>query len=92
MIRRRVLEEVLEYHDTARVKSEPLTAALATLLLLYLGHEDELYARRIEVLLDWLTPIHGRRFERLGDANCGSAALTTAWIMAALAKAEGGCS
>ncbi len=90
-IRSGVLTEVLECHDPAHVSSEPLTAALATLLLLYLGHEDELYARRIEVLLDWLTPIHGRRFERLGDANCGSAALTTAWIMAALAKAEGGC-
>jgi hypothetical protein len=91
-VRMPVLEEVLEQYDPARRVSGPLTAALAVHVLTRLGHEDSLYPARIDALLDWLTPVHGRRFERLGEANCGSAALTTAFLMAALAMIGSVCS
>jgi hypothetical protein len=86
-VRSRLLEEVLNTSDPVRGGNGPLTAALATHILLALDHEDERFEQRIEALSEWLAPGHGRRFEQLGEPNCGSAALTTALIMSAMAKA-----
>jgi hypothetical protein len=90
-IREGVIAETLECYDPAAGMREPLTAAMATHVLLDLGHEDGLFGRRVEALLDCLAPVHTRRFEALGDPNCGSAAVTTAMILSAIAKAGGIC-
>jgi hypothetical protein len=86
-VRQRLLEEVLHTSDPAREANGPLTAALATHTLMALDHEDDRFDQRIDALAEWLAPGHGRRFEQLGEPNCGSAALTTAFIMSAMAKA-----
>ena len=90
-IREAVIDETLQCLDPVAGAREPLTAAMATHILLDLGHEDGLFGQRVEALLDRLAPVHTRRFEALGDPNCGSAALTTAMILSAIAKAGGIC-
>ncbi len=90
-IREHVIAETLDRYDPALGGRGPLTGAFATHIFLDLGHEDGLFGRRTEALLDGLAPLYASRFEALGDSNCGSAALTTAMIMSAVAKAGGIC-
>jgi hypothetical protein len=69
----------------------PLTTALAMHVLLDLNYEGEALTGGRDALAAILEPMAGRRMEGLADPNCGSAALTTALAMTALARASAVC-
>jgi hypothetical protein len=85
-LQRHITAGLLECQDSSGDFGGPLSTALAMHSLLDLQYEGaELRAGR-EALLNWLDPVHGRRFEAFGHSSSGSCALTTVLITTALAR------
>jgi hypothetical protein len=86
-----VTGETIEHYLPGSRFAGPLTTACAMHVLLDLNYEGEALLRGRDALAAILEPTAGRRMEGLADPNCGSAALTTALAMTALARASAIC-
>jgi hypothetical protein len=83
--------EVIESYLPESRFAGPLTTVLAMHVLLDLNYEGEALLRGRDALAVLLEPVAGRRMESFADPNCGSAALTTALTMSALARVSAVC-
>ena len=86
-----VTGETIEHYLPGSRFAGPLTTAMAMHVLLDLNYDGEALLLGRDALAGILAPTAGARMECLADPNCGSAALTTALAMTALARASAVC-